>query len=140
MQKHLTLVGIFNIVYRSLVFFGALVLAGLAFFFDWVMGILTKIRALDLDEVPVEMFDIIPAILIIAAIFIGIVSIVGIVGAAATLKKKEWGRILLLIVSFLNLMRIPFGTALGAYTIWVLFNDETIKLFRPEAAPLPPAS
>lgn len=140
MQKHLTLVGIFNIVYRSLAFFGALFLAGIALFFDWVMGIITKVRALDFDEVPVEVFDIIPAILLIVAFCVAIVSIAGIVGAAAALKKKEWGRILLLIVSFLNLMRIPFGTALGAYTIWVLFNDETIKLFRPESAPLPPAT
>ena len=138
MQKHVTIVGIFNIVYRSLVFFGAVVLAGVAIFFDWVMGILLRIRALDLDEVPVEVFDIIPAILTVIAVLVAVVSIAGIVGGAAVLKKKEWGRVLLLIVSFLNLMRIPFGTCLGAYTIWVLFNDETIRIFQPTSV-APPA-
>jgi hypothetical protein len=34
-------------------------------------------------------------------------------------------------VSFFNLLRIPFGTALGIYTLWVLMNDDTIALMNP---------
>ncbi|MEK6650262.1 MAG: hypothetical protein AABY75_04750 [Bacteroidota bacterium] len=138
MEKHIALVGIFNIVYRSLVLFGALVLAGIGFFFDWLLGILQRVRAFDLDEVPVELFDIIPALLIIVAVIMAVVSIAGIIGGAAVLKRKEWGRILLLIISFLNLWRIPLGTVLGAYSIWVLFHDDTIRLFQP-ASVTPPS-
>ncbi len=134
MEKHLTLAGIFNIVYRSLILLLASILFGIALFFDWLMGVLQHIRALDLEDVPVEVFDIVWVVLIVAAVLMAVVSIAGIVGGAAVLKRKEWGRILLLIVSFLNLWRIPLGTCLGAYTIWVLFHDDTIRLFQPAPA------
>lgn len=131
MEKHVTLAGIFNIVYRSLLLLFSFVLFGIAMFFDWLIGMLSRIRALDFEEVPVEVFDLAWVILIVVAVLMAVVSIAGIVGGAAVLRRKEWGRILLLIVSFLNLWRIPLGTVLGAYTIWVLFNDETIALFQP---------
>lgn len=136
MEKHLTLAGIFNIVYRSLLLLVASLLFGIALFFDWLVGMLTRIRALDLEDVPIEVFDLVWGILLVVAVLMAIVSVAGIIGGAAVLKRKEWGRILLLVVSFLNLWRIPLGTMLGAYTIWVLFNDETIALFkRPAATP-----
>jgi hypothetical protein len=127
------LAGIFNIVYRSLLLLMSFVLFGVAMFFDWLLGILQRVRAFDFEEVPVEVFDLVWGILIIVAVLMAVVSIAGIIGGAAVLKRKEWGRILLLIVSFLNLWRIPLGTLLGAYTIWVLFNDEAIKLFQTAA-------
>lgn len=131
MEKHVTLAGIFNIVYRSLLLLFSFVLFGIAMFFDWLIGMLSRIRALDFEDVPVEVFDLAWGILIVVAVLMAVVSVAGIIGGAAVLRRKEWGRILLLIVSFLNLWRIPLGTLLGAYTIWVLFNDETIALFQP---------
>lgn len=136
MEKHVTLVGIFNIVYRSLLLLVSIVLFGIAMFFDWLIGMLSRIRALDFEDVPVEVFDLVWVILIVVAVLMAVVSVAGIVGGAGVLKRKEWGRILLLIVSFLNLWRIPLGTFLGAYSIWVLFHDDTIKMFRtPQNSP-----
>jgi hypothetical protein len=40
------------------------------------------------------------------------------------------GRIMTLVVSFLNLIWFPFWTALGVYSIVVLLKDETVQLFR----------
>jgi hypothetical protein len=131
MEKHVTLAGIFNIVYRSMLLLLSFVLFGIAMFFDWLIGMLSRIRALDFEDVPVEVFDLVWGILFVVAVIMALVSIAGIIGGVGILKRKEWGRIMLLIVSFLNLLRIPLGTALGAYTIWVLFNDETIALFQP---------
>jgi hypothetical protein len=37
----------------------------------------------------------------------------------------EWARILGLVIGFLALVRIPFGTALGIYTIWVLLLEQS---------------
>ncbi len=34
-----------------------------------------------------------------------------------------------MIVGGLGLMDIPLGTALGAYTFWVLMQDDTVELF-----------
>ncbi|HXY50336.1 MAG TPA: zinc ribbon domain-containing protein [Terriglobales bacterium] len=36
------------------------------------------------------------------------------------LQRKPWGRMLALVLAFIALFNIPFGTALGVYTLWVL--------------------
>lgn len=36
------------------------------------------------------------------------------------LDRRPWARILALVLAFLALLRFPFGTALGIYTLWVL--------------------
>ena len=56
-------------------------------------------------------------------------SIPNIIGGIGLYKRKRWGRILALILCFLSLLSIPFGTALGIYGIWVLLNDESKGIF-----------
>lgn len=52
--------------------------------------------------------------------------------AAKWLKqRKPAGRILLLALAVTNLLVLPFGTALGIYTIWVLLTNEGRHLFEP---------
>jgi hypothetical protein len=36
------------------------------------------------------------------------------------LMRKSWGRVLAIVVAILSLIKIPFGTALGIYTLWVM--------------------
>jgi len=60
-----------------------------------------------------------------------ILSIPGIIGGIGIFKRKEWARILVLVVSAMHLINIPIGTAIGAYSIWVLVQKETILLFNP---------
>ena len=36
------------------------------------------------------------------------------------LQRESWGRMLALVLAFLGLINVPFGTALGVYTLWVL--------------------
>lgn len=36
------------------------------------------------------------------------------------MTRRPWGRILAIIVAILALLKFPFGTALGIYTLWVL--------------------
>ncbi len=59
-------------------------------------------------------------------------SLPGLIGGIGLLKRRQWARILTLVVGFLNLPVIPFGTILGIYTIWVLLNDKTKLLFSPQ--------
>lgn len=54
----------------------------------------------------------------------------GIIGGMGLMKKQPWARILVLVLGVINLINIPFGTALGIYTIWTLTNKETEKLFK----------
>jgi hypothetical protein len=43
----------------------------------------------------------------------------------ALLMRVRWGRILAIVVSILTLLKIPLGTALGIYTLWVLLPGES---------------
>ncbi len=36
------------------------------------------------------------------------------------LTRRSWGRTLAIIVAILSLLKVPFGTAIGIYTLWVL--------------------
>ena len=38
----------------------------------------------------------------------------------ALITRKPWGRTLAIVVAILQLIKIPLGTALGIYTLWVL--------------------
>jgi hypothetical protein len=42
---------------------------------------------------------------------------------------RIWGRTFVLGLSIVNLLLLPFGTALAAYSWWVLLKDETRRLF-----------
>jgi hypothetical protein len=66
----------------------------------------------------------------IAIVFFAIISIPGIIAGFGLLKRKEWARILTLIISVLDLFSFPFGTAVGVYSIWALSNNEVIPHFR----------
>ena len=51
------------------------------------------------------------------------------------LNYKSWARILAIILAILNLILFPIGTALGIYTLVIMFNEETKALFRGEGTP-----
>jgi hypothetical protein len=54
------------------------------------------------------------------------------VGASAMLRRREpIGRVIVLGLSLVNLLVLPFGTALGAYALWILLTDEGWRLFEP---------
>lgn len=129
MEKHIQLAGILNIVYRSVLIFVALILFLIAACFRGFFEMIVRMTSADVRDIPPALIDIIPAILVIVAVCMSALSVLAIVAAAGMLAKRKWGRVLMLVVSFFNLLRIPVGTLLGAYTIWVLLNDETIKLF-----------
>ena len=58
----------------------------------------------------------------------------GIAGGVGLLMYRPWARILVIVLGILNIISFhgPFGIALGIYTFWVLFKDETMQRFRME--------
>jgi hypothetical protein len=41
------------------------------------------------------------------------------------LQREQWARTVALVVGFVALLRIPLGTALGIYTLWVLLPTQS---------------
>jgi hypothetical protein len=124
MEKHVHVLGILYIVFNAL----GLLLALIVFWALIGPGIISG------DP---EAFAILTIIALVLWSILVILSIPGIIGGIALLKWKSWARILVLILGFLNLIDIPFGTALGIYTIWALMKDETIALFKAKNTPAP---
>ena len=127
MKDHIKVLGILWIVFGA--FFIALALFALLVFFG-------------VAEIP-NVDDISPGILrligIIASAFIGLIGLPQIIGGLGLLRYKEWARILMLVISFISLANVPFGTFLGAYSLVILFNPETVRLFQGGSAPIAPA-
>jgi len=56
------------------------------------------------------------------------------VGASVLLGRRQpIGRFLTLGLAVVNLLMLPFGTALGVYALWILLTDEGRRLFEPVA-------
>jgi len=62
--------------------------------------------------------------IVVAAIVWGVVvSLLGIWAGLALLQRGRAGRTIALVAAFLSLLSIPFGTALGIYTLVVLLPE-----------------
>jgi hypothetical protein len=44
-------------------------------------------------------------------------------------RHKPWARMIALMLGSVDLLLLPYGTALGIYTMWVLLNEQGKALF-----------
>ena len=51
-------------------------------------------------------------------------------GGIGLLQWRPWARNMVLTASVIELINVPIGTMLGAYSIWVLSHQETVDLFK----------
>jgi hypothetical protein len=65
----------------------------------------------------------------IIAVIIGVLSLPSIIAGLGLQKRKEWARILTIILSVLNLFNVPIGTAIGAYSMWALLDARSKEYF-----------
>lgn len=63
------------------------------------------------------------------AAFLIFVSIPGLIAGLGLYRRKEWARILTLVISVIVLFNFPLGTAIGIYSIWALVQPETVAAF-----------
>jgi hypothetical protein len=117
MDKHVDVISILWIVSGSL---GIL----LAIFIFWLFWAITFI-----PDVGCEASYVLRLIATWGFIFLAVFSIPEVIGGIGLLRRKEWGRILVLVVSFFNLVNFPLGTALGVYSFIILLKEETVLLF-----------
>jgi len=116
-QNHITLLGVLHITTGALI-----LLIGMAIF-----AVLSGVGVLSDDETAMGVLGLIGMIVLFIMFALAVPSVIAGVGV---LMRREWGRITALVVGILSLVDIPFGTAIGVYSIWVLMNDETRVLFQ----------
>ena len=44
-------------------------------------------------------------------------------------RRKPWARLIALMLGSIDLLLLPYGTALGLYGLWVLLHEDGKKLF-----------
>ncbi|MCZ6775643.1 MAG: hypothetical protein O7D34_04195 [Ignavibacteria bacterium] len=116
MEKHITILAVLYIVCSA---FGILV----------AMIVFVAVAGGGLISGDPEAMAIAAGVGTVIALFLTIISVPGVIGGIGLLKRKEWARILVLVLGFIELLNIPIGTALGIYTIWALMNKDMIPLF-----------
>jgi len=119
MKKHVTAVAAIQIGFSTLWLIGAVVIYfALTFARSQIGGG---------DEIG---YKVLTLLVMILPVFIGVIALIGLIGGIGLLSYKQWGRIMTIIVSALGCFNIPIGTLIGVYSIWVLMQDETVKLFQ----------
>jgi hypothetical protein len=72
----------------------------------------------------------VPSLLSVIGLFFLITAGIGIVIGCGLLLRQSWARMLTILFGAISLIDIPFGTALGIYTLWVLLPAEHEEEYR----------
>ena len=70
----------------------------------------------------------------VIAILVASKGLAGFFAGWGLLQRESWARMLTLVLAFLALFNIPFGTALGIYSLWVLLPAGSEAEYRAEVS------
>lgn len=117
MKKHVTVVAAIQIGFAIM---GLIIALVLFFVMDFAKG----------QAGPDEAAQLVLGFLKVSLpILFGFLSTLGLVGGIGLLAYKPWARYIVIVVSALGCLNIPIGTLKGVYALWVLLQDDTVKLF-----------
>ena len=119
MKQHVSFVGALHVGFGILGLLGAVAIyLSFIFVFDFV----------EQEPIAQKVLSFVGNTLSLIILFF---SSLGVIGGIGLFSYKPWARILVMIVSAINCLNVPVGTAKGVYSIWVLMQPETIDLFEP---------
>jgi hypothetical protein len=120
MKKHVTVVGAIHIGFG---FLGLIAALAVFFALNFARG---QVGGDETGEIVLRFLSLsIP-------LLIGFLSTLGLVGGIGLFSYAPWARYLVIVVAALGCLNIPIGTLKGVYSLWVLMQDDTVKLFRKE--------
>ena len=72
---------------------------------------------------PHSVFNFLSPFLFALGVAVTSLAVAGIVAGIGLLSYRPWARILAIVLACINLIHLPFGTALGIYTLWVMCSS-----------------
>lgn len=119
METHLKVIAVLHIMLGAMGIFAAitvlLLMGGLA----GLMG--TSAHSTD-AEWAIPLIGGIGGIVLLVLILLWLP---GLIGGIGLLRHAPWSRVYMIVISALDLLSVPFGTALGIYGIWALTRPES---------------
>ncbi len=116
MEQHIKIAAILQILYGLF----ALFIAGVMFAILMGAGVLSGDRT--------AAFVTGTLAIVIGGIFF-VLSIPSFIAGWGLLKRREWARILTIILSCLHVLNFPVGTIVGGYSLWVMLQDQARQYF-----------
>ncbi|MGD0297937.1 MAG: hypothetical protein ABSE86_12530 [Bryobacteraceae bacterium] len=132
MAQQVKILGILHIV------FGALCVLGGLIAFAVMGGIAGIVGSTGQSSDAAVAVPVLAAIGFFVCVLCLVVGLPGLIGGIGLLQYQSWARITIIVISALDLIHIPIGTALGIYGFWVLLNPETEAMFRRPPMPVMP--
>lgn len=116
MDRHVRTLGILNMVYGIV---GAVAAIVILIRFGGFSGIYAAFNE-----------DIVGLIAVILVAFQLLIAAPCVLAGFYVRLLQDWARVMLIIVSAINILNVPFGTVIGAYGLWTLMMPETDPLFQ----------
>jgi hypothetical protein len=123
LQRHVHLLGILWIAYSAVHLLGGAVLMIVA---NTVFGHEGRFET----GAPAFLQPLLATI----GVFLLIKAALGIAAGWGLMQHVDWARVLTIVLAFLSLFDMPFGTALGIYSLWVLLSQGADDEYRALAA------
>jgi len=114
MKTHIQIVAALNIAAGAFY----LIAAGAIFFF---MGLASGIVASQGEHGAAGMVGL---VMIALCTFLAVLGLPSVIAGWGLFAEKSWARPVALVLAVLHLPNVPFGTALGIYTLWALLRTE----------------
>ncbi len=115
-REHVRMLGILWLAFACLELVGGFVLYVVA---NTIFGVSSP------GGPPAEMRPFLHTLLSFISVFLVIKAAAGLAAGWGLLQRDPWARILALVLAFVALFHVPFGTALGVYTLWVLLPAQS---------------
>jgi hypothetical protein len=127
MRPHLTILALLHFVQAAFALLGAVaVLGGMA---------LAGGAMAFAPDVPGWVAGLVGGMGVLLGVFLAALALPGLALGWGLYARKSWARPLGLVVGALSLINFPFGTILGAYTLWAMLQPETAALLGRTADP-----
>jgi len=134
MKTHLQALVVFWAIYSVFhILTGVWTLAFSRYLVPMISNFLPRDANLNLNVLPITQF----LYAIYGAVFVYalIVGVAGLITAWGLWQRKSWARVLALVMGIISVINIPFGTAVGVYTLIVLMPSEAGDAYRRLAVP-----
>ena len=127
--RHAHLLAVLWIAYSALSLIGGIILA--------IVSNTVFVHFQELDTMRGGPPPFVRPLLMAIACALFVKAAIGIAAGVGLLQRQGWGRTLTIILGIVALFNVPFGTALGIYTLWVLMSpnaDQEYKALSRSAA------